>query len=46
MPACYIQPLNALLAGTTLTETYTAFYLIAAILLVHSGRMGNVSFRS
>ncbi|HKQ50418.1 MAG TPA: hypothetical protein VJZ71_20255 [Phycisphaerae bacterium] len=36
--ACYLQPLNALLATTTLTENFTAFYLIAAITLLQSGR--------
>jgi hypothetical protein len=35
---CYLQPLNALLASTTLTENWTALYLMGALLLLHRGR--------
>lgn len=34
---CYLQPLNTLLAATTLTENFAAFYLIAAVVLLHDG---------
>ncbi len=34
---CYLQPLNTLLAATTLTENFVAFYLIAALLLLYDG---------
>jgi hypothetical protein len=37
--ACYLQPLNALLAATTLSETFTAFYLIAAVCLLREKRL-------
>lgn len=32
---CYFQPLNMVLSYTTLTENFTAFYLIAALYLLH-----------
>lgn len=35
---CYLQPLAALLGFTTLTENFTAFYLIAAIALFQANR--------
>ncbi len=38
VPALYIQPLCSLLAFTTLTETFTAFYLVAAICLLYARR--------
>ena len=39
IPACYAQPLNTLLAYTTLTENFAALYLIAAIRLLVSRRV-------
>lgn len=36
--AFYAQPLNALLAGTTLTENFAGLYLISAVLLLERGR--------
>ncbi|MEE8385069.1 MAG: hypothetical protein V3S01_04055, partial [Dehalococcoidia bacterium] len=44
--ACYLQPLNTLLAYTTLTENFAALYLIAAVLLsCHDRRIaGSVVF--
>jgi len=35
---CYVQPLNALLAATTLTENYLALYLMAAVVLLDRRR--------
>jgi hypothetical protein len=35
--ACYLQPLNTMLGATTLTENFTAFYLIAAVALLDAG---------
>lgn len=35
---CYLQPLAFLLAGTTLTENFAAFYLIAATYLLITSR--------
>jgi len=40
---CYLQPLNTLLACTTLTENFAAFYLIAAVVLLHDGRLRQAS---
>jgi hypothetical protein len=40
----YIQPLCALLAFTTLTETFAAFYLIAALTLLYARRPLAASF--
>jgi len=37
--ACYLQPLNTLLACTTLTENFAAFYLIAATALLCRGKL-------
>lgn len=34
--ACYSQPLNTVLAGTTLTENFAALYLIAAVALLQA----------
>jgi len=34
----YVQPFALMLAATTLTENYLAFYLIAAVLLLDKGR--------
>lgn len=36
--ACYAQPLNTLLAYTTLTENFAAFYLVAAVSLLYGRR--------
>ena len=36
--ACYSQPLNGLLAYTTLTENFAALYLITALLILDTGR--------
>lgn len=36
--ACYLQPLNSVLAYTTLTENFAALYLVAALLLFDTGR--------
>ncbi len=36
--ACYLQPLNTVLACTTLTENFAAFYLIAAVVLSSGNR--------
>jgi hypothetical protein len=36
--ACYSQPLNALLAATTLTENFAALYLSAAVALLIASR--------
>ncbi len=36
--ACYLQPLNAVLSYTTLTENFAAFYLIAGTCLLSRGR--------
>ncbi len=36
--ACYLQPLNALLAGTTLCENFAACYLVLAVALLAGGR--------
>lgn len=41
--ACYLQPLNTLLASTTLSETFTAFYLIAAVTLLKEKRLWSAS---
>lgn len=43
---CYAQPLFLLLGLTTLTENFTAFYLVAAVALLNSGRAawGSVVF--
>lgn len=41
--ACYLQPLNTVLAGTTLSETFTAFYLIVAVSLLKGGRLWSAS---
>jgi hypothetical protein len=35
---CGLQPLNVVLGATTLTENFTAFYLVAAVLLLAGGR--------
>ncbi len=35
---CYVQPFALMLAATTLTENYLAFYLIAAAVLLDKGR--------
>ena len=35
---CGLQPLNLVLGATTLTENFTAFYLVAAVLLLAKGR--------
>jgi len=35
---CYLQPLNMVLSFTTLTENFTALYLIASVYLVHRRR--------
>lgn len=35
---CYLQPYNALLAATTLTENFAALYLIAGLWFMHRGR--------
>ncbi|HVP10850.1 MAG TPA: hypothetical protein VMV94_06625, partial [Phycisphaerae bacterium] len=35
--ACYVQPLNTVLGATTLTENFTAFYLVAAVGLLEAG---------
>ena len=37
--AFYAQPLNALLAGTTLTENFAGLYLVSAVLLLERGRV-------
>jgi hypothetical protein len=36
---CYLQPLNAMLAGTSLTENFAALYLVAAVALLLRGRV-------
>lgn len=36
--ACYAQPLNTVLAYTTLTENFAALYLVAALLLLEKRR--------
>lgn len=36
--ACYLQPLNLMLATTTLTENFSALYLVCAVALLHAGR--------
>ncbi|MFH1418344.1 MAG: hypothetical protein ABII12_08685 [Planctomycetota bacterium] len=36
--ACYLQPLNSLLAATTLTENFAACYLVLAVALLAAGR--------
>ena len=41
--ACYLQPLNTHLASTTLSETFTAFYLIAAVTLLRGKRPWSAS---
>lgn len=41
--ACYLQPLNTHLASTTLSETFTAFYLIAAVTLLSRKRPWSAS---
>lgn len=35
---CYLQPLNTVLSYTTLTENFTALYLIASLCLLHRRR--------
>lgn len=37
--ACYLQPLNAVLSYTTLTENFAAFYLVAAASLLTRRRL-------
>ncbi|MBX3395744.1 MAG: hypothetical protein KF841_10290 [Phycisphaerae bacterium] len=36
---CYLQPLFCVLGFTTLTENFTAFYLVIAVLLLSRGRI-------
>jgi len=36
--ACYLQPLNLMLAMTTLTENFAALYLVGAVALLNAGR--------
>lgn len=36
--ACYLQPMNTLLAATTLTENFLALYLAASVLLLLRGQ--------
>ncbi len=40
---CYAQPLNTVLAATTLTENFAAFYLTAAVYLLLGGRASTAS---
>lgn len=40
---CYLQPLNMVLSYTTLTENFTALYLIAALYLLHRRRAVSAS---
>lgn len=40
---CYVQPLNTVLAATTLTENFAAFYLAAAVYLLLGGRTAAAS---